>query len=228
MLAKKLVLIVVVVTLALVPLSAGAQLNPRDKPTTVGPLSFDGDTYAGRDCKDGRFRRSGTGSQVTSKWTFCTFFFRYSTAQDNNSNRDFGAMWLATRVNPTNGWCISRVISQLGVQTSGSGNVINRAPQGNSLTANRSRNVRTRLLVDAAGEGSTKSVLRKSWTLHRGDVDIRRFTQGGFTNLRLNYSGRTKKTAAFASAFQMSWPQGGNPPSIFPELRALHVRPCSN
>ena len=228
MLGKKLVLIVVVVTLALVPLSAGAQLNPRNKPTTVGPLSFDGDTYAGRDCKDGRFRRNGTSGQVTSRWTFCTFFFRYSTAQDNNSNRDFGAMWLATRVNPTNEWCIRRVISQLGVQTSGSGNVINRAPQGSSLTANRSRNVQTRLLVDAAGEGSTNSVLKKGWTLHRGNVDIRRFTQGGFTNLRLNYGGRTKKTTAFAAAFQMSWPQGGNPPSIFPELRALHVRPCSS
>jgi hypothetical protein len=227
MLGKKLALVVVAVALVLTPLSAGAQMNPRSKPTTVGPLSFDGSTYAGPDCKEGMFRRHGDTGRVVSRWTFCTFFYRYSTAQDNNSNRDFGAMWLATRVNPTNGWCARRVISRLGVQTSGTGRVHKRAPQRRSRGANRSRRVQTRLVVNAAGSGSTKSVLKKNWTLHRGELRIRKFRREGFTNLQLGYKGPTKKTASFAAAFEMSWPQGGNPPSIFPELRALHVKPCS-
>jgi hypothetical protein len=227
MLGKRLALIVLGVTLALVPLSAGAQLNPRNKPTKVGPVTFDGDTYAGRDCKDGKFRRNGTTGQVTSEWTFCTFFYRYSAAQDNSSNRDFGAMWLATRINPANGWCAKRVVSELGVQTSGSGNVIKRAPQGDGRTVNRSREVQTRLVVDAGGSGSTKGVLKKDWILRRGELTIRKFRREGFTNLRLVYDGPTKKTASFAQAFEMSWLQEGNPPSIFPELRALHVKPCS-
>jgi len=227
MLGKKLALIVLVGALALMPLSAGAQMSPRNKPTKVGPLTFDGDTYAGPNCRDGKFRRNGTTGEVTSNWTFCTYFYRYSTAQDNNSNRNFGAMWISTRVKPTNGWCASRVISQLGVQTSGTGNVIKRAPQGGGMEANNSRSVQTRLVVDAGGSGSTNGVLKKAWTLRPGDVNIRKFNQGGFTNLRLNYDGPTKKTAAFAGAFEMSWPQGGNPPSIFPELRALHVKPCN-
>lgn len=228
MLGKKFAFVVIAVALALTPLSAGAQLNPRTKPTTVGPLTYDGETYAGRDCKDGKFRRNGDSGQTTSSWTFCTFFFRYSTAQDNSSTRDYGAMWLATRINPTNGWCARRVISQLGVRTSGSGNVIKRAPQRRSLRANNSRSVQTRLLVDAAGSGSRNSSLRKNWTLHRGDVEIRKFGRDGFTNLRLDYDGPTKKTTSFAAAFEMSWPQGGKPPSIFPQLRTLHVKPCSN
>jgi len=227
MLGKRSALVVVALALALTPLSAGAQMNPRSKPTTVGPLTFDGTTYAGPDCKDGKFRRNGDTGRVTSKWTFCTYFYRYSTAQDNNPNRDFGAMWLATRVNPTNGWCVRRAISQLGVQTSGSGNVLKRAPQGSRLGAQRSRQVRTRLVVNAGGSASTESILRKNWTLHRGEVKIRKFKREGFTNIQLNYGGPTKKTASFAAAFEMSWPQGGNPPSIFPELRALHVKPCS-
>jgi hypothetical protein len=227
MLGKKLVLVVVAVALALTPLSAGAQLDPRNKPTTVGPVTFDGDTYAGRDCKDGKFRRNGTTGQVTSKWTFCTFFFRYSAAQDNSSTRDFGAMWLATRINPANGWCAKRIISQLGVRTSGSGNVIKRAPQGDGRTVDRSRKVQTRLVVNAGGSGSTKGVLKKGWILRRGELAIRRFRRAGFTNLRLVYDGPTKKTASFAGAFEMSWLQDGNPPAIFPELRALHVKPCS-
>ena len=227
MLGKKLALVVVAVALVLTPLSAGAQMNPRSKPTTVGPLSFDGSTYSGPDCKDGVFRRHGGTGRIMSKWTFCTFFYRYSRAQDNNSNRDFGAMWLATRVNPTNGWCARRVISRLGVQTSGTGRVHKRAPQRRRRGANRSRRVQTRLVVNAAGSGSTKSVLKKDWTLHRGEMKIRKFRREGFTNLQLGYKGPTKKTASFAAAFEMSWPQGGNPPSIFPELRALHVKPCS-
>ncbi|CAN5490846.1 hypothetical protein BH20ACT23_BH20ACT23_17360 [soil metagenome] len=228
MLGRKLGLVVIAVALALTPLSAGAQMNPRSKPTTVGPLTFDGNTYAGRNCKDGQFRRNGDTGRVTSKWTFCTFFYRYSTAQDNNSNRDFGAMWLSTRANPTNGWCARRVISQLGVQTSGTGKVLKRAPQGSRLGANRSRKVQTRLVVNAGGSATTQSVLKKNWTLHRGEVDIRKFKRDGFTNLQLDYKGPTKKTAAFGAAFEMSWPQGQNPPSIFPELRVLHAKPCSN
>ena len=224
MLGKKLALIVVVLAIALMPLSAGAQLNPRSKPTTVGPVTYDGDTYQGRKCKDGKFRTQGTSGQVTSKWTFCVFFHRYSAAQDNNSSRDYGAIWLATRVNPTNDWCVGRAISQLGVQTSGSGNVIKRAPQGQGRTVDRSREVQTRLVVDAGGSGSTQGVIKKNWTLHKGDLAIRKFKRNGFTNLRLKWNGQTKRTAAFAQAFEMSWPQGGTPPSIFPELRVRHDR----
>ena len=226
MLGKKLALIVLVGALALMPLTAGAQMSPRNKPTKVGPLTFDGDTYVGPNCKDGKFRRNGTTGEVTSNWTFCTYFYRYSPAEDNNSNRNFGAMWISTRVKPTNGWCASRVISQLGVQTSGTGNVINRAPQGDGMEANNSRSVQTRLVVDAGGSGSTNAVLKKDWTLRPGELKIRKFNQGGFTNLRLNYHGPTRASTAFAAAFEMSWPQNGNPPSIFPELRALHVKPC--
>ena len=226
MLGRRFMVFLVAGALALTPLSAGAQLSPRNKPTTAGPLTYDGTTYGGRDCKEGDFRRNGDSGRVTSRWTFCTFFYRYSTAQDNNSNRDFGAIWLNTRVDPTNDWCVRRVISQLGVQTSGTGRVRKRAPQARTLTANSSRQIKTRLVVDAGGSGSTKGVLKKKWTLHKGRVKMRRFKQGGFTNLTLNYEGRTKKTTAFAAGFEMSWPEGQNPPSIFPELRALHQKPC--
>ncbi|MGH2699809.1 MAG: hypothetical protein ACRDJL_11530, partial [Actinomycetota bacterium] len=170
----------------------------------------------------------GDSGQVTSEWTFCTFFYRYSTAQDNNSNRNFGAMWLATRVNPTNGWCARRVIGRLGVQTSGTGRVLNRAPRWKAKHTNRSRKVQTRLVVDANGAGSTDAVLKKSWIFHPGNLRLRKFKQAGFTNLRLAYRGRTKRTVSFATAFEMSWPRGENPPAIFPELRTLHVKPCSN
>jgi hypothetical protein len=226
MLGKKLALIVVVVALALMPLSAGAQLNPRTKPTTVGPVTFDGDTYKGRKCRDGRFLRNQTSGRAISNWTYCVFFYRYSAAQDNSSTRDFGAIWLSSRVNPTSGWCVERAISHLGVRTSGRGNVIKRAPQGTGRTVNRSREVLTRLVVNAGGSGSTKGVIKKSWTLHKGTLAIRRFKKNGFANLQLRYRGQTRRTAAFAQAFEMSWPQTGRPPSVFPELRVLHKR-CS-
>jgi hypothetical protein len=217
---------VVLVALALTPLSADAQMNPRKRPTKLGPLTFDGDTYSGKNCKDGVFRRNGDTGQITSRWTFCTFFYRYSTAQDNNSNRDFGAMWLATRVDPTNGWCAGRVITKLGVRTSGSGRAYKRAPQGKTKNTNNSRKVQTRLVVNADRGGDTKSVLKKRWIFHPDRLKISRFKKDGFANLRLDYSGETKKTVSLASAFEMSWRQGGNPPAILPELRALHLRNC--
>ena len=226
MLGKKLALIVVVLAIAMMPLSAGAQLNPRTKPTTVGPVTFDGDTYPGRKCKDGKFRTQGTSGRVTSEWTFCVFFYRYSAAQDNNASRDFGAIWLATRVDPTERWCVGRAISKLGVQTSGSGNVIKRAPQGRGRTVRRSREVQTRLVVDAGGSGTTEGVIKKNWTLHKGELAIRKYKRNGFTNLRLTYDGNTRRKVAFAQAFEMSWPQGDAPPPIFPELRVRHDR-CS-
>jgi hypothetical protein len=217
---------VVLVALALTPLSADAQMNPRKRPTKLGPLTFDGDTYSGPNCENGVFRRNGDTGQMTSRWTFCTFFYRYSTAQDNNSNRDFGAMWLATRLDPTNGWCAARVISKLGVRTSGTGRAYRRAPQGKTKNTNNSRKVQTKLVVNANRGGDSKSVLKKGWIFHPDRLKIRRFKKNGFANLRLEYIGETEKTVSLASAFEMSWPQGGNPPAILPELRALHLRNC--
>jgi hypothetical protein len=104
--------------------------------------------------------------------------------------------------------------------------VIKRAPQGKGRTVDRSREVQTRLVVDAGGSGSTKGVIKKNWTLHKGELVIRKLKRNGFTNLRLIYDGQTKRTVALAQAFEISWPQGGTPPSIFPELRVRHDR-CS-
>ncbi|MGH2752221.1 MAG: hypothetical protein ACRDK3_15330 [Actinomycetota bacterium] len=225
---KKLLVIATALTLTLTPLSATAQLDPRTKPVKRGPLTFDGDTYPGRDCKKGRFRRHGDSGRVTSYYRFCTFFYRYSPAEDNNSNRNFGAIWFATRVNPTNGWCAKRVLSKIGVQTSGPAKVHNRAPAGKTIGTNDSKKVKTKLVVDADGDGSANGVLKKNFILYPDELKIRRFKKDGFTNLLLDWRGRTKKTVSFASAVEMSWRQGESPPSIFPQLRSLHVKPCSN
>ncbi len=223
---KKLLVVAVALALSVTPLSATAQLDPSSKPNKEGPLTYDGDTFGGRDCKTGRFRRHGTSGKVTSKYKFCTFFYRYDPTKDNNANRDFGAVWFATRVQPQNDWCAKQVKSKLGVQTSGTGKVHNRAPKGTSLGATKSRTVKTSLVVDANGGGSGTGRLQKKWTLHPKGMKISKFKKDGFTNLLLDWEGKTKKTTSFASAVEMSWQQGGAPPSIFPELRALHVKPC--
>lgn len=219
---KKVVVVVTALALAVVPLSATAQLKPGNKPTKRGPLQYSS-IYEGPDCKKGRFRSSS--GQVTSDYTFCTYFYTYDPARDNNPSRDYGAMWLSTRVNPTNGWCADRVKSQLGVDTRGSRAVHSRAPKAKVIRSNGSKSVRTQLVVNGNGGGSQRGVLKQRWT-HRPQVTkIRRFKRNGFATLLLDWNGRTKRTVAFAGAFEMSW-TGTQPPSIFPQLRALHVKPC--
>ena len=219
---NKVAVIVTALALALTPLSATAQMNPSTKPTKRGPLQYSG-IYKGPDCKEGKFKSNG--GQVTSNYKFCTYFYLYDPAQDNNPGRNFGAMWLSTRVDPTNGWCVDRVKSRLGVDTSGSKAVHNRAPKRKVIRSSGAQRVRTRLVVDANGGGSQRGVLRQRWTHFPQVTRITRFKKGGFTNLLLNWNGRTKKTVAFAGAFEMSWTRA-KPPPIFPQLRALHVKPC--
>jgi len=217
---KKVIGVVTALTLALTPLSATAQLNPSNKPTKRGPLQYSG-RYKGPDCRKGKFR-SNSG-QVTSNYKFCTYYYKYSRAQDNDASRDFGAMWLSTRVDPTNGWCVDRVKSKLGVEIRGSRAVHNRAPQAKFIRG--AKKVKTRLVVDANGGGSQTGVLKQNWAHVPQETRVKRFTKNGFANLLLDWNGRTKRTVAFAGAFEMSW-TGSAPPSIFPQLRALHVRPC--
>jgi len=219
---NKVVVIVTALTLALTPLSATAQLNPGTKPTKSGPLQYSG-IYRGPDCRKGKFRSNG--GQVTSNFKFCTYFYRYDPAQDNNPSRNFGAIWLSTKVDPTNGWCADRVKSKLGVDTSGPRAVHNRAPKARAIRSSGAKRVRTRLVVDANGGGSQRGVLKQRWTHLPQATTIKKFQKNGFANLLLDWNGRTKKTVAFAGAFEMSW-TGARPPSIFPQLRALHVRPC--
>ena len=219
---KKVVGVITALALALTPLSATAQMNPSNKPTKRGPLLYSG-IYKGPDCKKGKFRSNG--GQVTSNYKFCTYFYRYDPAQDNNPSRNYGAMWLSTRVDPTNGWCVDRVKSRLGVDTSGPRSVHNRAPKAKVIRSGGGKKVQTRLVVDADGGGSQRGVLKQKWTHLPQITKIKKFTQSGFANLLLDWNGRTKKTVAFAGAFEMSW-TGSAPPSIFPQLRALHVRPC--
>jgi hypothetical protein len=219
---KKVVLMVTALALALTPLSATAQLNPGNKPSKRGPLQYS-DIYKGPDCRKGKFR-SNSG-QVTSNYKFCTYFYAYDPARDNNASRDFGAMWLSTRVNPTNGWCADRVKSKLGVDTRGTRSVHNRAPNTKVIRSSGAKSVRTRLVVDANGGGSLRAVLKQRWTHYPQNTRIKKFKRDGFTTLLLDWNGRTKKTVAFAGAFEMSW-TGAQPPDIFPQLRALHVKPC--
>lgn len=220
---KKSVLIVTALALALTPLSAAAQLNPGDRPNRTGPLRYF-DVYDGPDCKRGKFR-SNSG-QVTSKYKFCTYFYRYRPGLDNNPNRDYGAIWFSTRVNPTNGWCADRVKSKLGVNIRGARSVHNQAPNATIIRSSGPKSVRTRLVVDANGGGTRPGVLKQRWTHYPQITRIGKFRRNGFAFLRLDWNGRTKKTVAFAGAFEMSWTEAKPPPPIAPQLRALHVKPC--
>lgn len=219
---KRVIGIATVLALALTPLTASAQLNPGTQPAKRGPLKYS-DDYKGPDCRKGKFRSNG--GQVTSSYKFCTFFYTYNPDKDNNPNRDYGAMWFATRVNPRNGWCADRVKSKLGVQTSGNGSVHNRAPRAKAFRSSDAKTVRTKLVVDANGNGSKTATLQRKWTHFPDKTRITKFKRDGFTNLKLDWNGRTKRTVAFAGAVEMSW-SGAQPPSVFPVLRALHVKPC--
>ena len=220
---KKLVLLATALLVALSALPATAQLDPRTRPKKRGPLAQDNSVYPGRPCKKGKFR---DGGEVTSRYAFCTYFYSYDPARDNNAERDYGAIWLQTRVNPENRWCADRVKTRLGIDITGSGSVHNRAPGRKRIRTKRPRDIATRLIVDANGRGSGKGVLRASWTIRRKGVTIRRSTSGGFRNVQVNWRGRTRKALAFVAGFEISWPQGGAPPDVFPQLRARHVKPC--
>lgn len=184
----------------------GGQLEASNRPQKSGPLSYDGAGYGGPDCQSEKARFEG---EVVARYQTCSFFYRFDSAFEGNAERDFGALWLQTEVDPEHGWCASEVTAKLELRGGSA-----RVQEATERTASPSgsKKITAKLRVDAAGGATEPGKLRNDFKLYPGEFssDFR----GKNDRLRIRWDGATQRTVALAGGIALSWRVDEGPPPI--------------
>lgn len=187
------------VLLVAAPLAAAspagaAQLDARERPTSSGPLTFEG-----KSCVKQKIR---SGGRVLAEARACVFLYSLSPAAELDPFRDYGAAWAQTELDPARGWCASKVRSGVFLPQEAEGHA--RAPKRRRV--DESRRVTTKLAVDARGTAIADASLRQRYLLHPEGITGR--VEDGGRTYTVKWTGRTPKTVAFALGLEFSVPAG--------------------
>lgn len=196
----------------------GAQLKASDRPAKSGPLSYDGTSYNGPDCRNDQ---AAFGGEIIARYKTCSFFYRFDPDSETNSRRDYGALWLQSQVNPDNGWCASKVTTKLELLDRSAR--VQRATKRHSSPAS-SKRVVARLRVDAGGKATEAGKLRNGFKLYPKEFSST-YRKGSDT-LRLFWNGATRRTVAFAGGIAISWPRSEGPPAISVRIEPVMQNRC--
>jgi hypothetical protein len=207
--------LVAVVTAALLALPATAlgasnQMGAGDDPTLKGPLSTR-DSLQG--CKKEKEKYQG---ELVANFHICNGYYVFDPEAETDGTYDYGAYWVQGTVNTVNGWCTTKIDTDL--DPAGEG-VLSRAPKpGTKLSPNRSKRYTTKLTVDAQGAAETKGVIKNTFRVLPGKM--RTIAAGGGI-LRIRWTGKTGKKLAFAMGLELRWPTGESPPEVSPSMSAV-------
>ncbi|MGH2734984.1 MAG: hypothetical protein ACRDKZ_05350 [Actinomycetota bacterium] len=193
-----------------------SQMRPAGEPTTSGPISYDPETYEAESrCRRRKLTFEG---ETTGVYRYCTFFLRFDPESETDVERDYGAVWIQSRLNPRNGWCAERMKTVIGIGPEAE--VHDKAPRGTAITERKRK--RARLVVDAEGAALEEAVVRNAFTLYPDRMRVRKASEDERVELRIAWAGATRKSIAFAGGVEISWDVEGLPslwPGATPRLR---------
>lgn len=199
------------------PSSAGStQLSAGDAPRTSGPVRAQGKHECGRQ----NFRFEG---RVVAKMRMCLWLFELDDDAEDDDDRDFGAVWMQSTVDPEPGYCAVRVSNEITVPSPTE--VIGRAPRAGKFT--KKTPVTTTLDLDAGGKAKEEAAIANDHILHKGKLTWRRNQPaGGDTKSKLTWKGTGSEKLAFVTALEISWPKDGAPPERVPFSVRYPLRRC--
>ena len=188
----------VAATAMVVPADAG-QMGAARNPRVSGPLELSGSSCA----KDKAVHEGETIALLES----CIWLYEYDMAMETDLLRNYGAGWVQTTVDPINGWCATKVGSELTVPAAVS--VHDYAPK-RKLTTKKKTRERDKLKVDAEGNAG----LEEGTVSQRFDLFPRTLaTSVPDTNraVRTVWRGRESSKLAFALGAEISWELADSP-----------------
>lgn len=195
-----------------------AQLDPKAAPTVTGPIVEDSDSYDGKRCT--RRQIPGAGDEVAAIAKFCWTFFRFDPQAESDTERDYGIWWVQSRVNPKNGWCANKVVTQLSMST---GTVLH-AISGRNFQTKRARKIAPKLTADANGASTTPATVEQSLKLFPNKLNTRLAAK---TNtLKMVWTGATRRPIAAAGGVEGSWNVAEGPPVFLPGMSPRMVSDC--
>lgn len=183
-----------VTTMLLATPAYAEQIAAKDEPKVSDNLASQG-----KKCATERDKHDGVVVAVVKA---CQRFYTLDTAAETNEERDFGAFWLQSTIDPKPGWCVTSGSSDIVFPSRFT--VVSKAPDA-AETAKKSKRLKTTLSVDAGGDAGTPGSISQSSTLYP-DTQTPLVKRGEKkTKLRLKWSGSSGEKLAFVSGVQISW-----------------------
>lgn len=202
--------IVVSILLASALLSSSAvaaQLDARDEPSVSGPLSV-----GKQDCERDAERR---GSRVVLRVRLCYDLFLLDPAAEGDSQRDYGALWLQTNLDPAPGWCVTEARTSALVDPTAA--LTGSAP--NTKQPGTRKRVASRLKVDAGGQATETAAITQRFNLYPRVLRAITSETANGRRFTARWRGSSGKELAFAAGIEVAWAQGEGSPPITPSLR---------
>jgi hypothetical protein len=198
-------LTVAVATLMLTGVLSGpasaSQISAKDDPKASDNL-----TLGGRKCATQRDKKDGA---VVAVIHTCQRFFTFDTEAEDDANRDYGAFWLQSTIDPANGWCATSVASDMllpeGLR------IVSKAPDA-GITTTAAGRLKTKLVVDADGHAATAGSVSQASRTYPDKLTptIRKIK--GKKKFRLRWTGSNGHVLALVSGAQVSWTIADGPP----------------
>lgn len=178
---------------------AMSQPSAKEKPTASGPLSFED-----RKCEQKKefFNDPDSGRETVAVAEACVLLYLYDPAAEQDSKNDYGVVWLQTTVDARNGWCATKVRSDLTITDDAE--LFEHDPK-KILEPKRKRRVRVSVTTDGQNHGTDIGRLQQSFALRPRRLVPSLKEKASASLFRLLWTGRTNRKLAFASGVEISW-----------------------
>jgi len=193
-------------------------MDAAEKPTTTGPLIPADSDFEGDPCT--RRRVKNEEGVLVAVVKYCWSFYRFDTTQETDSTNDYGVYWIQSTVAPRNGWCAEKVNTGLAMADS----AVVHDKTLKDYEVRRAKTVTTSLDVDAETNATVAASVAKEFVVHRGTLNARWVAK--IKNLKLVWSGGTRRKVAAAGGLEASWASDSGPPAFVPNVAPRMVSNC--
>lgn len=161
-------------------------------PRVSGPLSL-----AGSKCGPDEAKHEG---KTIAKVKSCLWLYEFDSTRETDLLRNYGVGWVQTTVNPVNGWCATKVDSNLNLPVDMRRH--STAPTRRVQVARASRTT-VKLKVDADGHAIEKASVAQSFKIFPKSWKPTLSDDG--RKIGTVWRGRESSTLAFALGAEVSW-----------------------
>jgi hypothetical protein len=191
----------VVGSVILAPPANAEQLAAGDEPKVSDNLQAEG-----KKCATEKDKHDG---EVVAVVKACQRFYILDPGSETNENRDYGAFWLQSTIDPKPGWCAESASSD--IVFASKFKLVSKTPDEEE-SAKRSKRLKTSLSVDAGGDATTAGSISQSSDLYPDKQTPSAKRGEKMTKFRLTWTGSSTEKLAFVSGAQISWLVDEGPP----------------
>ena len=161
-------------------------------PRVTGPLYL-----AGMSCGDEKLKHEG---EMLAKVASCIRLYEYDSLSEVDPTVTYGIAWVQTTVDPVNGWCATKVRSEVLLPNNVSR--YSHAPT-RKMTPNGRESVTVNLRSDAQKFGLSQGIVRQTIDVYPDSIESS-FVRDGRV-FRTQWRGEESRELAFVSAVEIGW-----------------------